>query len=243
MDINSESKSSLIESTVSNIPQCDSKESNLSNKPQFDRNESTFSNIPQFDGNDSICSNIPQFDGNDSVCLSISQISINDQTTNTASHIVQNNIIDPSNTSHLQLNRSMDTMGSSIIPVHISDVSQEELNRSIDTMGPSSIPVHISDRILNVPSSPRNKVLRPIKKSDKALAAVNLPTVANINPRSVYNKITEFHDMVEQYEVDLVLMSESWERENLSLKDIIHWKTLKLLQMSYRGKRPGENLP
>ena len=64
-----------------------------------------------------------------------------------------------------------------------------------------------------MPKSPRYKVLRQIKKSDKALAAVNLPTVVNLNPRSVYNKISEFHDMVEQYDVDLVLMSESWERE------------------------------
>ena len=42
----------------------------------------------------------------------------------------------------------------------------------------------------------------------------------NLNPRSVYNKIDEFHTFVEQEEVDVVFMSESWERNNLTLEKI-----------------------
>ena len=44
----------------------------------------------------------------------------------------------------------------------------------------------------------------------------------NLNPRSVYNKIDEFHTFVEQEEVDVVFMSESWERNNLTLEKIVH---------------------
>ena len=50
-----------------------------------------------------------------------------------------------------------------------------------------------------------------------------------MNPRSVYNKIDEFHEFMNEEEVDILFMSESWERENLSLDQII--KLEKLLQM------------
>ena len=42
------------------------------------------------------------------------------------------------------------------------------------------------------------KNLKVIKKSNKPINALNLPVIANVNPRSVYNKINEFHTFVEQ---------------------------------------------
>ena len=42
-----------------------------------------------------------------------------------------------------------------------------------------------------------------------------------MNPRSVYNKIDEFHEFVTEEEVDVIFLSESWERENLTLDQII----------------------
>ena len=51
---------------------------------------------------------------------------------------------------------------------------------------------------------------------------MDLPTIINLNPRSVYNKIDEFHALVEEEDVDIVFMSESWERENKTLHEIIH---------------------
>ena len=39
----------------------------------------------------------------------------------------------------------------------------------------------------------------------------------NINPRSVYNKILEFHTFVKEEEIDCIFMSESWERPNQPL--------------------------
>ena len=103
------------------------------------------------------------------------------------------------------------------------------------------IPIHTSTRDMCLPKSPRNRILQHVRKNDKALAAVNLPTVVNLNPRSVFNKINEFHDMVEQYEVDLVLMSESWERENLTLRDIIKLQNFDIItnvvqRQTVRGK-------
>ena len=52
--------------------------------------------------------------------------------------------------------------------------------------------------------------------------ALNLPIICNMNPRSVYNKQSEFHTFIKEESVDLLLMSESWERKNLTLDQIIH---------------------
>lgn len=41
-----------------------------------------------------------------------------------------------------------------------------------------------------------------IKANNKINTSSKLPSVMNINPRSVYNKIKEFHDVVEEYEID-----------------------------------------
>ena len=59
----------------------------------------------------------------------------------------------------------------------------------------------------------------------------------------MYNKIDEFHDMMEQYQVDLCVMSESWERENLKLRDIIHLENFEIVtnvvQRSGTGGKPA----
>ena len=67
--------------------------------------------------------------------------------------------------------------------------------------------------------------------------------MANINPRSVYNKVKEFHTFVEQEEVDLIFMSESWEREELTLQEIIkldnHEVVSNVFQRKGKGGRPA----
>ena len=72
---------------------------------------------------------------------------------------------------------------------------------------------------------------------------LNLPILANINPRSVYNKVDEFHTFVEEQEVDLVFMSESWEREELKLEEIIkledHIIISNVHQRTGKGGRPA----
>ena len=68
---------------------------------------------------------------------------------------------------------------------------------------------------------PIKRNIQTIKRSNKQLEALLLPTVVNINPRSIYNKVDEFHSLVTELEVDLICMSESWEREDLRLDQII----------------------
>ena len=61
-----------------------------------------------------------------------------------------------------------------------------------------------------------------IVRSNKLVHALDLPTILNLNPRSVYNKINEFHSLVEEEEADIIFMSESWERENKTLDQIVN---------------------
>ena len=64
--------------------------------------------------------------------------------------------------------------------------------------------------------------LKTIRKNDKVLQALNLPTICNLNPRSIYNKRNEFETLVDQEDLHLIFMSESWERKNLTLDQAIH---------------------
>ena len=57
-----------------------------------------------------------------------------------------------------------------------------------------------------------------IKKYNQSL---ELPVVLNVNPRSIYNKNIEFGDFLEINSVDLVCMSESWERQNHSVEELL----------------------
>ena len=85
------------------------------------------------------------------------------------------------------------------------------------------IPVHISNRRgYHKPNKiPRKKNNLTILRSNKVVQALDLPVVLNINPRSVYNKKSQFHTLVTEHSIDLICMSESWERENLTLDQII----------------------
>ena len=80
-------------------------------------------------------------------------------------------------------------------------------------------------------------------RSNNVLKALDLPTVVNLNPRSIYNKIDEFHALVEDENVDITFMSESWERENKTLNDIInlddHIVISNVHQRSGVGGRPA----
>ena len=41
------------------------------------------------------------------------------------------------------------------------------------------------------------------RKSSKIEQSLNLPIICNMNPRSVYNKINEFHKFVNEEQVDI----------------------------------------
>ena len=85
----------------------------------------------------------------------------------------------------------------------------------------------------------RHENLTVIKRSNKVFQALNLPTVLNLNPRSVYNKVQEFCTFVDQKEIDLICMSESWEREDLPLDKIINIDNFEIVSNVFQRKGVG----
>ena len=81
--------------------------------------------------------------------------------------------------------------------------------------------------------------------NNKANQALVLPTICNLNPRSVYNKINELITFITEEEVDLLFVSESWEREEYPLPDLIkprlmtHEVISNVWQRKGRGGRPA----
>ena len=85
------------------------------------------------------------------------------------------------------------------------------------------IPVHISDnrkpKAHAVFYGPQNNTT--IRRSNKLLQILQLPKLCNINPQSVYNKREEFVTFVAETETDIVFISESHERPELTLDQIM----------------------
>ena len=61
----------------------------------------------------------------------------------------------------------------------------------------------------------------------------------NVNPRSVYNKILEFHTFVKEEEIDCIFMSESWERPNQPLESIMNLPNFKIISNPHQRKGIG----
>ena len=91
------------------------------------------------------------------------------------------------------------------------------------------IPVIISKRLKQEKKSIRKPVLKTIRRNNVVLESLELPIVMNINPRSMYNKTEEFHLLLDQYEADVICVSESWERDNYSLKDLLQLSTYEVI--------------
>jgi hypothetical protein len=60
-----------------------------------------------------------------------------------------------------------------------------------------------------------------LRRNNRVLQAAVLPTLINLNARSVYNKKREFELLVQQYQADVVFMTETWERDHMPLNQII----------------------
>ena len=81
--------------------------------------------------------------------------------------------------------------------------------------------------------------LSTVKRSNKAVEALNLPTVVNINPRSLNNKVEAFKTYMEEKEIDLALISESHEKEGAPLVDKLQMNDYEVISNVHqrRGKR------
>ena len=82
-----------------------------------------------------------------------------------------------------------------------------------------------------------------IKPSNKINQVISLPKVLNLNPRSIYGKRAEFVNFVKEEMVDLITMSESWERADQTRKTVIEIENFKVIsnvhQRTGRGGRPA----
>ena len=103
-----------------------------------------------------------------------------------------------------------------------------------------SIPVIISSRLPDPASSARTPVLRKVKYNSKKIAtASQLPVVVNLNPRSIYNKRNEFRTMMEQLDADCCTISESWDKDDDSLEQIIQMDGYQIVKNVLQRKQKG----
>ena len=64
----------------------------------------------------------------------------------------------------------------------------------------------------------KEKKTKECKKINQALV---LPSIHNINSRTIYNKKNEFETLVKEEELNCIFMSESFEREEKTLNNLI----------------------
>ena len=87
-----------------------------------------------------------------------------------------------------------------------------------------TIPVQISQFRNEIPTRNQKQglpTLTTLKRNSLILQSMVLPTVINLNPRSIYNKTDELYLLIEQYEADVICISESWERDDLPLVELL----------------------
>ena len=85
----------------------------------------------------------------------------------------------------------------------------------------------------------KTKNNKKYKNQNKVDQALDLPTVMNVNPRSIYNKLEEFHDFVIEHNVDCIFMSESWERPDQPLDTVINLPDHTVISNPHQRKGAG----
>ena len=98
---------------------------------------------------------------------------------------------------------------------------------------------HLARNVSKQPNIKSSHNLKKIKRSNTIVEALSLPTFCNLNPRSVYNKVSEFHEFVKSEDIDILFMSESWERESKTLKEIISLEDYEIISNVYQRKGQG----
>ena len=63
--------------------------------------------------------------------------------------------------------------------------------------------------------------------------------MCNLNPRSIYNKVDEFKAFIEHEEIDVAFISESWERDDLTLDKIIEIENYEVISNVNQRKEAG----
>ena len=66
-----------------------------------------------------------------------------------------------------------------------------------------------------------------------------LPSCMNLNPRSIYNKANEFATLVTEEQIDCIFLSESWERPEFSLSEILKIDGYKVISNPHQRQGVG----
>ena len=106
-------------------------------------------------------------------------------------------------------------------PDHGDAETATNTNQS-DESGPAGSCINRINRVDLEPTPTRPRTEKRNGLSNKMSQALLLPTVMNLNPHSVYNKVEDFHTFVDVEVIDCIFMSESWERLDQPLEEIIH---------------------
>ena len=61
----------------------------------------------------------------------------------------------------------------------------------------------------------------------------------NVNPRSLYNKADQFKVFIKEKNVQLITVSESWQREDISIEDLIGEENFTVVSNPYQRKGRG----
>ena len=147
---------------------------------------------------------------------------------------------EPANDEHDEHNESEEELRMVQIDGNVSLSSEASCNYQ------NQIPIHITNRGQpfdgQVRYGPQN--LHRIQRSNKLSHTVHLPKLCNINPQSIYNKKDEFITFVEEMVLDVIFISESWERSNITLEEIMrplqnHTVVSNVHQREGRGGRPA----
>ena len=103
--------------------------------------------------------------------------------------------------------------------------------------------MYISQQRKPIFKQKRTPCRKTIRRNSVILQSLELPVVLNINPRSLYNKTDEFCVLLEEYSADLITVSESWNRDNLPLEDLLQLDKYRIItnvkQRNFRGGKPA----
>ena len=81
------------------------------------------------------------------------------------------------------------------------------------------------------------------KVTNKVKEALVLPTCMNLNPRSIYNKAKEFVTFVKEQAIHCIFLSESWERPEFTLSELIQLEDFTVISNPHQrlgvGGRPA----
>ena len=125
---------------------------------------------------------------------------------------------------------SQDNQNISVVDIHGAndDTSEESDDTDYETdeeADPVTIPIHM------------NHI-----SSKRMSTATSLPLICVANARSLYNKSTNFKHILHELGVEIALISETWERQELSLNELLNLQQYKVISYK-RPKRKEKRQP